>query len=63
MSVFNQLVSAWKITKVPTSLEWETVCFLLKKNMIIYNFQTGTQRIIFCIFCSLRIAPSLCVPT
>lgn len=48
MSVFNQPVSAWKITKGATSLEMENICFLLKKkkSIIIYNFHSGTQRMI-----------------
>lgn len=47
MSVFNQPVSAWKITIGATSLEVETICFLLKKkSIIIYNFYSGTQRMI-----------------
>lgn len=69
MSVFNQPVLAWKITKGSSSLEVKTLCIILKKNIIIYKSHLENDMIaliyffvlFYFDFCSLRITSSLCV--
>lgn len=72
MSVFNQLVLAWKITKGSSSLEVKTPCIILKKNIIIYKISKSHLEddmialiyffvLFYLDFCSLRITSSLCV--